>query len=311
MKPTRILSLIIALALLTATLTAWPVTGSASTHIANEWTYESSILVRCLPKPPRELGEEFNPYKPSDFPEIEQDIDRILIMEKRTEFEQLLIVLNRNDMDDDYEFGLLCDALETNPNLYGTLTGWPRASITRNDYMYGFEAPDGGDQYTNQEIFYSEDLSVYPSFVPYDTDLFEKYIDIVPDTVNVRARQDGYSYAYVATGLSNYFELCYIINRIAHLPGCNEVYMHQPVGKWADPPPFDAEHTVTLLGNGGSPSSITIEIDDGEPIISPPSFTLTDYYHIGWNTKADGSGTQFEVGAEGIPVYGDIMLYAV
>ena len=85
MKTKSYVSITLVIMMLWAVLSAWFEPGYrvfASAHIENEWTYENSILVRCLPKPPRELGVEFNPYEASDFPEIEKWIEQICVIER-------------------------------------------------------------------------------------------------------------------------------------------------------------------------------------------------------------------------------------
>jgi len=133
----------------------------------------------------------------------------------------------------------------------------------------------GVNEYENHDVFYSEDLHINPSAVPYTKDQFESRFDIVPSEINVLAyNQYGLSYEYSATGLSNYFELCYIINRMAHFPACSEVYMH-PI---TAPGPIQP----TLLGDANNDGLVNIEdilftrnliFDDTDTRISEKGYT--------------------------------------
>jgi len=227
MKTKRFVATMLVVVTCTA-LAVWPVREFklfASMHVEDEWTYGSSILVKCLPKPPRgaetEYGPDylFFPYDKSDFPEIKQWIAEIFIMERRLEYMQLLIILKRDDMYDNKALQEIRDVMKDNPNLLED----SKLSVIQNYYMY----KGGVNPYKKHEIFYSEDLFIFPSYVPYNKEQFEVFIGIIPETVDVLARESGLSYSYVATGLSNYFELCYIIDGMAHMPGCTEVYMNK------------------------------------------------------------------------------------
>lgn len=82
-----------------------------------------------------------------------------------------------------------------------------------------------------------------------------------------------------------------------------------PQFSWAD------VHKVTYNGNGaeGSPLPITYEYITGENVIlnAQPSFSKgANYICIGWNTKSDGTGTNYPIGTS-LAAKEDLTLYAM
>ena len=74
----------------------------------------------------------------------------------------------------------------------------------------------------------------------------------------------------------------------------------------------DVEFTFTVMfdGNGGEGSMSAIDVQHDDNVSIPIStFTREGYAFIGWNTKADGTGTSYTTG-ESITLTTDITLYA-
>ena len=74
----------------------------------------------------------------------------------------------------------------------------------------------------------------------------------------------------------------------------------------------DVEFTFTVMfdGNGGEGTVPAIDGQHDDRVKIPAStFTRDGYYFVGWNTKADGTGTSYKVG-EGITQAEDLTLYA-
>ena len=268
----RLFSMFIVIVLVCVMIGASP--SSASTPIQNEWpnewTYGSSILVKCKPLPKRLSWAlaEGSYYTTADFPEIKQWIEHVRIMERRSEYMQLLIILNRDDMYNDKSFQSIKNTLKDNPNLYD------ESSVSQNSYMY----KGGVKSYDDCSVSYSEIYIDYESsYIPYTKELFESLFGIMPDAVHVVndfIPSVGNRYAIEATGLSNYFELCYIINYLALFPGCSEAYM-LPI---TAPGPIQP----ALLGDANNDGLVNIEdilftrnliFDDTDTRISEKGYT--------------------------------------
>jgi uncharacterized repeat protein (TIGR02543 family) len=72
--------------------------------------------------------------------------------------------------------------------------------------------------------------------------------------------------------------------------------------------------TVTYYANGGTGSDISVETENSyitgnSYTVENNTFTRTNYAFIGWNTEADGSGTNYTAGAS-INLVADLTLYA-
>lgn len=69
--------------------------------------------------------------------------------------------------------------------------------------------------------------------------------------------------------------------------------------------------TINYNGNGGKGTVAGETVDAGTDVDTKPNgFTRVGYTFKGWNTKADGSGTPYQPGAD-IRLDGDVTLYAV
>jgi hypothetical protein len=89
-------------------------------------------------------------------------------------------------------------------------------------------------------------------------------------------------------------------------------YAHRYYGFSVRPVLRDVEFTFTVMfdGNGGEGTMPAIDGQHDDIVIIPAStFTRESYTLVGWNTKADGTGTKYKVG-EWIALTENITLYA-
>ncbi|MDR1802853.1 MAG: InlB B-repeat-containing protein, partial [Treponema sp.] len=77
--------------------------------------------------------------------------------------------------------------------------------------------------------------------------------------------------------------------------------------KW-DPVPV-TNYTVTYNANGGTPTPPTQTVRAGSNVTLPSGLTRSDYTFGGWNTRADGTGTNRTAGSSFTPI-ANITLYA-
>ena len=80
---------------------------------------------------------------------------------------------------------------------------------------------------------------------------------------------------------------------------------HTLYAQWEAIPP--TMFTVTFNGNGGTPSSDSLQVEDGNTVETLPTAIWEGYTFEGWNTAANGSGTAFTTETT---VTGDITVYA-
>jgi uncharacterized repeat protein (TIGR02543 family) len=78
---------------------------------------------------------------------------------------------------------------------------------------------------------------------------------------------------------------------------------HTLYAQWTALPTY----TVTFNGNGGTPTSDSLQVEDGSTVETLPTVTWDGYTLTGWNTAANGSGTAFTTETT---VTGDITVYA-
>ena len=75
-------------------------------------------------------------------------------------------------------------------------------------------------------------------------------------------------------------------------------------------PQCTTETTVTLQPNGGTGTAQVLETTDGSLTLPKCDFTYEGYRFVGWNTKANGTGTTYQPSAKYTPTENPATLYA-
>ncbi len=70
------------------------------------------------------------------------------------------------------------------------------------------------------------------------------------------------------------------------------------------------EKVVTLQPNGGTGTAKVLETTDGSLMLPECDFTYEGYRFVGWNTKANGTGTTYQPSAKYTPIENPATLYA-
>ena len=97
-------------------------------------------------------------------------------------------------------------------------------------------------------------------------------------------------------------------------PGINEITINYSTGGsttyYISVPDCTTETAVTLNPNGGTGTAQVLETTDGSLTLPECDFIYEGYRFVGWNTKANGTGTTYQPSAKYTPTENPATLYA-